>query len=328
MTLSDFVSRLVFNDQQGDMMQIWKLDVNDPLWKQQFNSILDNLSIDNQVKILELATISAFIQNVDSPIIREVITKYRLSFFTLNEPIEQIERTATALSQKGQGRGRPPEGSKSKIKAFIKNINIQEIGQSTNNERVYIHNLYTKQHDRTSYAVTSRSHKTDAHIRILKPSQDIGWRDANPYELPIYSAHIDSQTEVIQNYFDQFDVYGSIFEDGKFRIHDMRKKIKSKDKRKNNRGMVSTSWKKPDLIEVLWHLKVQPLHTDIIMSNNELINYLRVEGVERTGLRLDEFDEAKLHFFFRWYYSGKTRSDISVELQRAMVAMGRVLIDK
>ena len=313
-------------------MQIWTLDTNDPSWKQQFDKILDNLSIGNQANILETAAISAFIQNIDSPIIREVITKYRLSFFTLNEPVGQIERTALALSQKGKGRGRPSEGPKSKLKAIIKNMNIQEIGNESNTERVYIHSLYTKQHDRTSYSVTSRSHKTDIRIRILKPSEDVGWRDANPYELPIYSAHIDSQTKVIQNYFDQFDIYGSIFEDGKFRIHDRRKKANALDthidKRKNRRGMVSTSWKKPDLIEILWHLRVQPLHSDITMTNNEIINYLRVEGVEKTGLRLDDFDEEKLHFFFRWYYSGKTRADISVELQRAMIDMGRVLIDK
>ena len=42
--------------------------------------------------------------------------------------------------------------------------------------------------DRSSYAVSSKIAKTKGRLRMLKISENIGWRDMNLYESLVYNA--------------------------------------------------------------------------------------------------------------------------------------------
>ena len=320
-SLENYVSQLNLEEQKSKLVSIWQLDTNDPGFQNKFDNIINNLSLDSQALILETAAYSAFILGNTSDVVRAVINKYRLSFFAIYEPIELIESTAKALSKRSKGRGRPPkEGSKSKIKSLNLSIDSSSfLSNQSGNEKIYVHNLYTKKFGQTSYSVTARFKKNEGRIRILKPSEGTGWRNANPYEFPVYNAFINSQIQTIVDQYDKYPIYGSIFEDGKFRIHDNRdpQNIKQKDKRKNKRGLVCSSWKKAKLIEILWELQIMPFKTSITLSRNELISALQREKLNQSGFDINSFSDDKLLFYYIWLNSAVNRNQICNILKKS-----------
>ena len=59
--------------------------------------------------------------------------------------------------------------------------------------------------------------------RVLKRTENVGWRDARPEETTMYHAMVRYRILQWLEPFVSNGLYGSVFKDGKFRIHDLRK---------------------------------------------------------------------------------------------------------
>ena len=77
----------------------------------------------------------------------------------------------------------------------LKNINLEV----KKGEVVYFHNLYTATQTLTAYAITAKGRKVGGQIRILKQDENVGWRDANDYEDPVYNLYIRKKLEEIKD---------------------------------------------------------------------------------------------------------------------------------
>lgn len=334
-SLEQIVSSLNLQEEKSAMLHIWDLNAKVPKFKEKLNNILDNLSLENQVHILETATYAAFVQQKDSDVIRAVINKYRLFLYTLIEPTDIIKQTAESLSKRGMGRGRPPKSpAKAKLKtstqeAIFKDIQNLQL-QPQDKETIYIHNLYTKKMGKTSYNIGAKFRKTDGRVRILKPSEGY-WRDAIQYELPVYNAFINSQKESIIKKYEKFVIFGTILEDNSFRIHDLRPqtkttKTKTTDRRTKKRGRVCSSWDKTSLLDILWELKINPFKSKINLPRKQLLQYINIDELEKAGQDIQTFSDEKIKFYYQWYRSGLNIKQMCNELKNAMIQQNRVLI--
>ena len=198
---------------------------------------------------------------------------------------------------------------------------------SKDGEIVYIHTLYKHYYDRTSYATSSKSTKAEGRIRLLKPSENAGWRDANPYEVPVYNTIVQNTLNEMKHLFEQYDIYGTILEpDREFRIRDKtteRKEVSAKDTRNVNRGKMCKIWNKPELINVIWKLKIMPFKLRVEETEEELKIYLK-QSVKNQDV--DSFSLEKLRFFYTWYRTGMNRDQICDLLQTEMLKLKKVLV--
>lgn len=326
MSLNQYIGELQRGEQVELIQQLQRLDPTGPEFKQ----LIDSLNLENKVDLLESSVYQLFVNKVQSPAIRAIIMKYQTSVYQVPEPVAAIQITAQALANRGKGRGRKPKpGSKFKLTA-AQQQQVEAAPAHAGAETVYIHTLFNQAYDRTSYAVSAKFSKADGRIRLLKPSEGVGWRDANPYELPVYNTIVQKQLQGMRNEFEKFDIYGTILEpDRKFRIRDKTTEATTaakRDKRKVNRGRVCEIWNKPSLIDVLWKLKIMPFKTQVTESREELIGYLERAGVQNKDRIVAQFPDDKLRFFFIWYRTGMNRAQICAILQKELQKMGRLLV--
>ncbi len=297
MSLNEYIGELQKGEQVELIQQLQKLNPEGAEFKQ----LIDSLNLENKVDLLESSVYQLFVNKVQSPAIRAIILKYRTSVFQVPEPVAAIQITAQALANRGKGRGRKPKaGSKFKLTA-TQQQQVEAAPVQSGAETVYIHTLFNQAYDRTSYSVSAKFSKADGRVRLLKPTEGVGWRDANPYELPVYNTIVHKQLEGMRNEFEKFDIYGMILDpDRKFRIRDKTTEATAaakKDKRKKNRGRVCDIWNKPSLIDVLWKLKIMPFKTQVTETRPELIGYLERAGVQSRNRIVSEFNDEKLRFF-------------------------------
>ena len=324
--INKYIGELQKKDQVQLIEQLQKLSVD----SQEFNSTINNLNLENKVDLLESSIYQLFVKQTDSDIIRAIITKYRTAVFQVFEPTVAIQITANALANRGKGRGRKPKpGSKFKLtQQQQQQVKIATVKEGA--ETVYIHTLFNQLYDRTSYATTSKFNKSDGNIRLLKPSEEVGWRNANPYELPVYNTIVQQQMEGIRNEFEKFDIYGTILEpDRILRIRDKTSEntdLAEKDKRHSKRGLVCSSWHKPSLIELLWKLKIMPFKIQVTETRQELIGNLERQNIQSKDRIISHFSDEKLKFFFIWYRTGMNRDQICGILQKELQKMGRLLV--
>lgn len=319
MSLNNYITSLQKEQQYGLIQNLQRLDPN----SEEFNDQIDKLNLESKVDLLESAIYQLFVEKVESPAIKAIITKYRTSVFQVPEPIGAIEITAKALANRGKGRGRKPKpGSKFKLTKGQQE-KMEEVLGTSEAEMVYIHTLFNKGYDRTSYAVAAKFNKADGRIRLLKPSEGVGWRDANPYELPVYNTVVQKQLTAIRDSFEKYDIYGMILGDGKFRIRDKTTESEtSGDKRRVNRGRTCNIWEKPALIGVLYKLNIPPPKISVIESKGEIIKYLVGAKVKKAK----QFSDEELDYYYKWYKSGMKRELICGTLLRALNDMGRLLV--
>jgi hypothetical protein len=324
MSLEKYISELQKGEQYETIQRLQELDPE----SEEFNTMIDSLNLENQVELLESAIYQLFVNGVQSPTIRAIITKYRTSVFQVPEPTAAIRITAQALANRGKGRGRKPKpGSKFKLTDKQQRQVDESLKKVEKAETIYMHTLFNQAYDRTSYAVSAKFNKADGKIRILKPSEGVGWRDANAYELPVYNTIVQNQLSGMRDEFEKFDIYGLILNpDRKFRIRDKTDEDPGATDRSKNRGRICNIWNKPALIEVLWKLKIMPFKTQVTETREELIGYLERAGVANRNVLETEFTEEKIEFFFIWYRTGMNRDQICAILQKEMEKMGRLLV--
>jgi len=325
MSLNEYIGDLQKGEQVELVQQLQRLDPNGI----EFNKLIDDLNLENKVDLLESSIYQLFVNKIQSPAIRAIITKFQTSVFQVQEPILAIQITAQALANRGKGRGRKPKpGSKFKLTAQQQQ-EVEEALVPEGAETVYIHTMFNQAYDRTSYAVSAKFSKSDGRVRLLKPSEGVGWRDANPYELPVYNTIVQRQLEDMKNEFEKYDIYGSILDpDRKFRIRDKTTEAATAqtDTRNINRGRICEIWNKPSLIDILYKLGIMPFKTQVTETREELIRYLEQTDVQTKDRVISEFSDDKLRFYYVYLRSGMNRKQLCDILQVELQKMGRLLV--
>ena len=229
---------------------------------------LAKLSVLQQMQVLEAALIRAFSGGEIDP----VLAWFERSLWAIREPTADLARAEQDLARRGTGRGRKskigaalrlksevseaPPGSVLSGMAAVHAVVEQCAACSVDHPWVFVHTLDSKSNERTSYAVAAQLNNIEGRLRIW----DQGWRDATLTETPVYKTLIQrARDEVYQSYG---DLYGSILDDGKFRIHDRGRAVGSKaagprNKREEARGKVCETWSVPQLILVAARAGVQ-----------------------------------------------------------------------
>ena len=284
---------------------------------------IDNLTLENRILLLESAMTSYYIDKNKNLEERNVfiLNKFRNYIYIEYEPKRALEYVTKAMSERGKGRGRKPrEGTKFKLtERQVNELDKILNGEKDKREVVYFHNLSVTGQAQTSYAMTAKFKKAEGEIRLLKPSENVDWRDANEIEDIVYNQIIRGKTMAEKV---EYDIYGLILADNHFRIVDQTSEDverSAKDRRKVNRGRICNSWNKLALIELLWKLEFNPFNIDVDLSREELIAFLsNVSDVEN-------FSDEKLEFFYTWESSGSSKNLICSMLKEFLEQEGKLI---
>lgn len=327
--LAKYVADLQIDEQYDLVNVLTQTSPEDP----RFNTILDELNIDTKVSILESAALAILVNHQETPQTRAILQKFSNVFYEVNEPLQAIQAQAAAGSRVGpRTRRRPGTTTRTKKLNPESPASPAEIPVVPDNtEKIYLHTLYNQVYDRTAYSVTTKYNKADGRLRLLKPSEGSGWRDATTYEYPVYNAIIQ-QLNVNRNQpFEAFDISGSILPDKKFRIRNKRTENtdrSQRDSRYVNKGKECETWRKNDLIDLLWDLRIPPpAGNPVEITDPEiLINYLVRQNVDHSAADLREFSLEQLQFYYQWYRTGATRKVICTRIQDHLREIGRLLV--
>lgn len=316
MSLTEQVGLLQEGEQGGLVQQLQNTDPTSPT----FDAILNRLNIDSRVHILETAVSNILRTGQRTPVENAIIDRMKGVLFTVHEPRIDIERAAVIYAAKAAG--------KREAKGKGKKGEQEEYTIQTDTPIVYIHNLYSHDVDQVAYAVVARFNKGEGRIRILNPAQGTGWRDATDYEAGVYSTIIQRELGNRIRPYEQFDIYGTILTDKKFRIRDKYQETENaqEDARTKYRGRECAKWNKPALYDLMWRLRIQPPGTpEDVTDRDTLITYL-LQNIKKTDAELQAMPTEQLLFYYRWFRSGIDKTDICTKIQTHLLSLNRVYI--
>lgn len=268
------------------------LDILNGLDEEEINQKIDDITLENKILMLEEAINTYYINQINTPIIKAVIDKFRNFIFKVYEPVKTLEFSRKALSERGTGRGRKPkEDTKFKFTIKQKETVDKLLKTETGKNLIFFHNLHSISQAQTAHSITAKSRRTEGKIRLL---DNIGWRDANENEEIVYKEIIKTKEERIE-----FDIYGTIEQDEKFRIIDKTiEKADTKDTRKIKRGKICfNGWKKPELIDLFWKLNFNPFEVDDNVIKKDMKEYLVSQNISG----VNKFTKDKLKFYYTLY---------------------------
>lgn len=298
---SDYVKSVEISNQQAELRELISMNTKEP----RFAELLESLALVNKVYLLEHVLQIRQVQRQTNDFINAIISAFSNSIYELVEPITALQNTAYALANKGKGRGRKSNpNSKPKIKkvtAEIAQYELPEFNLNAPAEKVIIHTLLSQEFDRTSYNTVSKYYRAVTKLRILKVSENIGWRDTNEYEYPVYNGLIQSQIMKQASYFERFDIYGIMLPpEQEFRIRDKSKEDYQKvqaNKKYEKSGKICITWDKDELVDILYRLTPQQqTHLDSENKMAIINNLLRYKVKEP-----ERFTDDKLLFFNHFY---------------------------
>lgn len=280
-------------DNQCQLLQaISKLVPDSP----EFLEVFKQLNIESKVNLLERSMYQYYINGVENNIGIYIITQYNADnkIFILQEPKEKINKLSIAMSTRGEGIGRKANIDKSGKYILAE---ILKTPETPNNEYVYLHILYIQAKHTAGYTQNRKS-----IIRILKPSEHLGWRYVTEYEHPIYDNHIINTLEITDDKFKKFNHYGSYDRDielfatgskapGKFKIYNNAHKI----------GINYDNVKNSELIAILWELKI-PIPPEYIVNTQYLNKVNVIENIKNKlkmkAEELYQFTDDKLLYYY------------------------------
>ena len=309
--------------------------VRDP----RFTELLEELALSNKVILLEYVLLQRKTTGQTNDFFNAIISGFSHSIFEVNEPIASLQQAAFALANRGKGRGRKPNpNTKLKAKALKTTVNLSEIQFPTFTggapEQVIIHTLFNQAFERTSYNTLSKFFKAEGKLRILKPSEGIGWRDVNQYEQIVYNNLVQNQIGEIRAYYEQFPIYGIMIPPmNQLRIRDKDNEDPSRaqsDARFFRTGKVCGTWYKHDLVSLLYRLGVRlPEQPAPTFTRDQIIDYLITQTQNQSvTLNLQRFDNDQLVFFYNWYRTGLGKDDLCAVLRQHLERTGKIFTGK
>lgn len=300
--------------------------------KIQFNIELEKLSVESKVKLLENAIDNLVSNNKDIPLDIAVRDRLRSYIYLIPEPWADIQKSAEVLSKRAKSK----RSANSKTKPNIPFVGPPEEGSEMPDgsivENVYLHTLYNADTGLTSYAIASEFGKAGNRIRILKTSDQLGWRDVNEYEYPAYANAISRMNADRIAEFEEYDVYGTILRDRRFRIRDKTNESikKTKDDRMRHFGRVCDIWDKADLLMLLQREGyITPTEVEETLvppwSRNEKIAYLIKKKYTKDPKIFEGVEDDVIDWLMKWYVSNVSRPFICGVIQKHFKETGRIL---
>lgn len=253
---ADYITGLNFIHGNTEIEQLINSGPNHP----EFYNQLAKLSLVNKVRILEAVLYDRETTETTNDFSNAIINEYNYSIYRMAEPVSMLEEAAHNLANQGRGRGRPMNpNNKTKVKKIGPDeIPLPVYDPNSGEEQVIIHTMLNQISDTTGYNDTSQFLKAVGRLRILKPSEGLGWRDVNVNENLVYNQLIQRVIQQIQSHFEQFNVYGLILPPKyNFQIRDKDSEDPSmvkKDPRKLREGKVCSTWNKLDLVELMYRI--------------------------------------------------------------------------
>lgn len=302
-----------FDDQFEILENMKKLNVTEEN-SEEFLNLLNKLTVNFKVKLLEDSLLN-LIEKKDTLADRIVFDQLQTSVFQTPEPEEDIINSSQFLGKNLKY----PKGFK------FKGVTNQ------NAESILIHTLYGTEQKENNYSTSKAFTNATGKIRILKRSENLGWRDATEYELPVYNNIIKEILKVRLEPFEQYPIYGLILSDNIFRIRDRTTETAIiEDNRNIKRGEVCSSIKKDRLIEILFKEKIMVPEVDNIVvrfsdNRNDMINYLKTKGYINEN-NFNQYSNEDLIFLCKWFMSKKKISNICTIVQQYFDRTGKLLV--
>lgn len=299
--------------------EIRRMNFNTIELHQQFNRLIDNLSIKAQIELLEECIILQVKNQLNPPYVGAVINHYKTFVKLVYEPWADIAHIKNLLS-KGESINKQHMANRGKTHKDLGLAGPPPEGSTYPDgrpvEMVYIHSLHSTPKDLTLYDEMSTFKNVSGTIRIYKPASMDKFRDATREEFIPYNDIFQKAIAQLFDQYEQFAVYGSIIRNN-FRIH-----IKNtdsggksiKDLRSRNSGRVCDSLDKAELINIVFEERIPlpvfsypimpyNINTAPIDKYNQLISFItqKIYSYPFLLAKLQNFNIEQLELLYSWY---------------------------
>lgn len=228
-----------------------------------------------EINILVEDVFIDYLKGVEAPYVKIILDDFNVYIYKFNEPRAEITRRTKNYMSGKKGPGRPTKENKTgeggvdektakyktleKIKEEMKSWATEDEDETS---VVYIHNLASREIDRTHYNEETSERKAQGKIRIFDKSElyiKPVWRDATRIEREIYNTLIQYEKRKQDKYLDTI-IYGIYKDDFKIRQpvgH------KTKNMKEQTTGKVCSYWNIPDLLDIMYRINM-PLPQELI----------------------------------------------------------------
>jgi hypothetical protein len=306
--------------------------LSDPTNKdyKEFSSLIDQLTDSKKQEIIE-ESLEKIITKNETNFDKAIKEKFGgFIFYKITEPLEDINEIKKRLDSIIKKRGRV---RKEDTKPFFTDIVLKgstPFFKKINGikpEIIIIHNFSSQKSDISSYNITSSARTPNYEIRILKPSENIGWRNVNKYEYQPYS-NIISQSfmELFDRCFKNYNSCGTIGSDKAFRIIEKTDESKIRDPRSINRGRICNSILKEHAILILVELDFVPDDVKSIVipekTKEDMLNYLK--GKIDIN-KVENLSKEQLINFVKWQRSERSVKNMCVDIEKIFDTQQRLI---
>lgn len=301
--------------------------------------IITKYGVEYQIAFLEKAIIESQNGN-NNELVNSILYMYEKIFYKMPEPRGQINKKANELRKKSlQKAENVIKGKPIRYKGKIKEMDEDNELYKITGEEIYFHSMLCHVPEKSSYRKIPRIINVDCDLRVYKPSENIGWRYANPIETIVYKEIVRNDIEYLLDQYDNQEIYGMITLDNTLSIVD--KTIKEKDnsktkskkgkkeenekdkctilKRKNKkkapRGRVCVSYSPTQLRRFLSLLEIKtfPESWDGTIEHNQAMKEwffkeMKLNKQQYKEMKLMDFD--KVLFYYLWFKNGRSFQEI------------------
>jgi hypothetical protein len=210
---------------------------------------------------------------------KEVGNYFYWYLYRIREPIEEIEKY---MNKRKRGGNKLPQ----RMRRFNPD---EELIQNKDNPYIRFHTIYTAIRTQTAHAAISTFTNPTGRYRVLMDGE---WKDISDTDTVVYNMFAQ---KIINRRIDAYKnsslVFGSIIQDSKFRIHDMRGDTNISDPRQFNRGKICGSWRIPELADIMLYLDIDINLDEYGMRTREARNIVR-----ENKLDISEYDKEELKY--------------------------------
>jgi len=281
------------------------------------------MNIDYKIALLQFTIEDYYLGGIKSEINRDILKYFENVHFILKEPLGYIREVKAELS----GGGKKRSGRKKNEATYQKPVNItvtsnlklvNNNGPGPEPETVYAHTLLSQKVSSES-GVTSRAERA-YDIKILKPSEKIGWRNPTIEEFRGYNILIQLKIQESQKKFENLPIYGLVLTgNNSFRVveHEAGKK-KGSDKRLESRGVLC----KGDSSKIIEYMKKVQLYPpdDVRKELLHGMTLYKMKGELESfsgakKLNVNALSEPEIVFYWLWHKSGWATPDMCAYLR-------------
>jgi hypothetical protein len=287
---------------------------------EEFSKFIDQLTDSKKQEIIE-NSLQKIQNSKENDFERAVLKKFQGYIYSIYEPLEDINEVKKNVDSIIKKRGRT---RKEDTKPFIPGLKL--LGptppfKSVNGKKpelVYIHNFTTQKSDMSSYNITSNVRTPSFDIRILKKSENIGWRNVDKYEYQPYSNIVTAAVNVFfERCFEKYNTCGTIDRDKAFRIIYKTDSSKSSDPRSINRGRMCNSILKEDAILILLDLNFIPDDVKSVKimekTKEEILESLKGKF---SLSKIENLSKEQLINFSKWYNSERSVKNMCNDIEK------------